>query len=193
MHTIYYKNNVSKISRNEKVLAYLYSKEMYMAEEVMSLRSMLHRTPHARAHVYGSAAYPGIDGQVDFYQTDKGVVVLAEMEGLPEADSNCGNSVFGFHIHEGSKCRGNEQDAFAEVGAHYNPLNCPHPSHAGDLPPLFSNKGYTVQMFLTDRFTVEEIIGRTVIVHSGPDDFTTQPAGNAGKKIACGEIASHFS
>ena len=188
MHTIYYKKNVSKISRNENVPAYLYSKEVYMAEEVMSLRSMLQRTPHARARVYGSAEYQGIDGQVDFYQTDKGVIVLAEMEGLPITDLNCGNSVFGFHIHEGSKCRGGVQEPFAEVGTHYNPLNCPHPSHAGDLPPLFSNKGYAVQMFLTDRFTVEEIIGRTVIVHSGPDDFTSQPAGNAGKKIACGEI-----
>lgn len=188
MHTIYYKKNVSKISRNENVSAYLYSKEVYMAEEVMSLCSMLQRTPHAHARVYGSAEYQGIDGQVDFYQTDKGVIVLAEMEGLPVADSDCGNSVFGFHIHEGSKCRGDEQDEFAEVGTHYNPENCPHPSHAGDLSPLFSNKGYAVQMFLTDRFTVEEIIGRTVIVHSGPDDFTTQPAGNAGKKIACGEI-----
>ncbi len=159
-----------------------------MAEETMSLRSMLQRAPHAHARIYGSAAYPNIDGQVDFYQTDKGVIVLAEMEGLPVMESNCGNSVFGFHIHEGSKCRGNAQDPFIEVGTHYNPGNCPHPSHAGDMPPVFSNKGYAIQMFLTDRFTAEEIIGRTVILHSAPDDFTSQPAGNAGKKIACGEI-----
>ena len=38
----------------------------------------------------------------------------------------------------------------------------------------------------TDRFSVDEIIGRTVVIHSGPDDFRTQPAGNAGKTIACG-------
>jgi Cu-Zn family superoxide dismutase len=138
--------------------------------------------------VRGSAAYPGIRGKVDFYQTDQGVVVLAEMAGLPVAESDCGNSVFGFHIHEGSKCEGNEADPFAEVGQHYNPGNCPHPAHAGDMPPLFNNKGYAIQMFLTDRFTVEEIIGRTVVLHSGPDDFTSQPAGNAGKKIACGVI-----
>ena len=79
-------------------------------------------------------------------------------------------------------------DTFADVGKHYNPQNCPHPAHAGDMPPFFSNNGYAVQMFLTDRFTVEEIIGKTIIVHSGPDDFTSQPAGNAGMKIACGEI-----
>ena len=159
-----------------------------MAEEVLSLRRMLQRTPHARARVYGSEAYPGINGQVDFYQTDKGVIVLAEIAGLPVEKSDCGNSVFGFHIHEGSMCAGNVQDPFAEVGTHYNPGKCPHPAHAGDMPSLFGNKGYAIQMFLTDRFTVEEIVGRTIIIHSGPDDFTSQPAGNAGKKIACGEI-----
>ncbi len=159
-----------------------------MAEREISLRGMLQRAPHAHARVRGSMGYPGIRGKVDFYQTDQGVVVLAEMAGLPVAESDCGNSVFGFHIHEGSKCEGNEEDPFAEVGQHYNPGNCPHPAHAGDMPPLFSNRGYAIQMFLTDRFTVEEIIGRTIILHSGPDDFTSQPAGNAGKKIACGEI-----
>ena len=41
---------------------------------------------------------------------------------------------------------------------------------------------------LINKFTVNEIIGRTVIIHSQPDDFTTQPSGNSGKKIACGEI-----
>lgn len=159
-----------------------------MEKEVLSLRGLLQRVPHAKAKVRGSAAYSDINGEVDFYQTERGVVVLAEMAGLPIAASDCGDSVFGFHIHEGNKCVGNEEDSLAEVGKHYNPGNCPHPAHAGDLPPLFSNKGYAVQMFLTDRFTVEEIIGRTVILHSGPDDFTSQPAGNAGKKIACGVI-----
>lgn len=159
-----------------------------MAEKEMSLRGMLQRAPHAHARVRGSEEYSGIRGKVDFYQTDQGVVVLAEMAGLPMAESVCGNTVFGFHIHEGSKCAGNGEDPFEEVGKHYNPEDCPHPAHAGDLPPLFSNKGYAIQMFLTDRFTVEEIMGRTIILHSGPDDFTTQPSGNAGKKIACGEI-----
>ena len=40
----------------------------------------------------------------------------------------------------------------------------------------------------TDRFRVQEIIGRTVVIHSDPDDFRSQPAGNAGTKIACGVI-----
>ena len=50
------------------------------------------------------------------------------------------------------------------------------------------NGGYALQAFLTDRFTVRDIIGRTVIIHDGLDDFTSQPAGNAGARIACGVI-----
>jgi len=65
-----------------------------------------------------------------------------------------------------------------------------HPHHAGDLPPLFGNNGYALSMFLTTRFSVSEIIGRTVILHSAPDDFTSQPAGNSGVKIACGVIVA---
>ena len=40
----------------------------------------------------------------------------------------------------------------------------------------------------TDRFTVDDAIGKTVVIHSEPDDFRTQPSGNAGTKIACGVI-----
>ena len=85
-------------------------------------------------------------------------------------------------------CRGNDEDAFASVAGHYNPEKCEHPYHAGDMPPLFANHGHAFSIFLTDNFYVEEVVGRTVILHSGADDFTSQPAGNAGKKIACGRI-----
>ena len=43
-------------------------------------------------------------------------------------------------------------------------------------------------IFLTERFNIDEIIGKTIIIHSNPDDFTTQPGGNSGTKIACGLI-----
>lgn len=71
---------------------------------------------------------------------------------------------------------------------HYNPDNCQHLYHAGDMPPLFGVDGSAVLLFLTNRFSVEEIIGRTVIIHARPDDFMTQPSGNSGEKIACGVI-----
>jgi len=75
---------------------------------------------------------------------------------------------------------------------HYNPDTCPHPHHAGDLPPLFRADGYAFAMFLTDRFSVQELIGKTMILHSGPDDFTTRPAGNSRTKIACGTIETYL-
>jgi Cu-Zn family superoxide dismutase len=46
-------------------------------------------------------------------------------------------------------------------------------------------------LFLTDRFALRQVIGKTVILHSGVDDFTTQPSGNPGQILACGQIRSH--
>ena len=60
--------------------------------------------------------------------------------------------------------------------------------HAGDMPPLFGTDRFAFSAFLTDRFSAEEGIGKTVIIHDSPDDFTTQPSGNSGVKIACGVI-----
>ncbi|MBP3600475.1 MAG: superoxide dismutase family protein [Clostridia bacterium] len=56
------------------------------------------------------------------------------------------------------------------------------------MPPLFEVNGRAFSVFLTDRFSVPQILGKTVIIHALPDDFTTQPSGNAGEKIACGII-----
>lgn len=61
-------------------------------------------------------------------------------------------------------------------------------SMPGDLPPLFVGNGRAWGAVLTTRFRVEEVIGRTVIIHSQADDFRTQPAGDSGSRIACGVI-----
>ena len=152
------------------------------------LSAVLCRKPDARAIILGSAQYAGLSGTVRFYRTRRGVLVFTEVFGLPEEEDPCGKGVFAFHIHSGGQCSGDSADPFADALTHYNPEACPHPDHAGDLPPLFSNHGYAFQIVLTDRFTVGEIIGKTVIIHAGPDDFTTQPGGSAGSKIACGQI-----
>lgn len=152
------------------------------------LLSALRGQPQAAANIAGSMNYPDISGAVRFYQTNEGVIVLAEVSGLPQSDSPCQERVFGFHIHEGTNCGGNMDDPFADVMTHYNPGNCGHPNHAGDLPPLFGSNGLALSLFLTNRFSVNEVIGRTVIIHDHPDDFTTQPSGNSGTKIACGVI-----
>ncbi|MBQ9112502.1 MAG: superoxide dismutase family protein [Clostridia bacterium] len=149
---------------------------------------ILRRRPTAQASVRGSDRYPEIYGTVEFYETPFGVMVAAQISGLPSPVGDCYSPVFGFHIHGGGSCTGNADDPFANAGMHYDPRRCPHPYHAGDLPPLFGADGYAFSMFLTDRFTVDEIIGKTVIIHSRPDDFTTQPSGNSGVKMACGRI-----
>jgi Cu-Zn family superoxide dismutase len=81
-------------------------------------------------------------------------------------------------------------DPFSEAMTHYNPNNCLHPFHAGDLPPLFGSRGYAFSVFLSDRFSLSDVLGKTVIIHGNPDDFTTQPSGNAGEKLACGVVKS---
>lgn len=153
----------------------------------------LHRRPDAYAIVRGSSDYPEIIGYVGFYSTAYGVIVAAAAQGLPTSAEPCKAPILAFHIHSGASCTGNADDPFANAKMHYNPHGCAHPYHSGDLPPLFSSGGYAFGAVLTDRFKVDEIIGKTVIIHSAPDDFTTQPSGNAGVKIACGEILSRRS
>ena len=71
---------------------------------------------------------------------------------------------------------------------HFDKDKNAHPYHSGDLPPLFGNNGTAWNVVLTDRFEPDEVLNKTVIVHGNMDDFKTQPSGNAGNKIGCGEI-----
>lgn len=144
--------------------------------------------PQAQANITGSESFPGITGWVRLYQTNEGVIVYTEISGLPKSSQPCQERIFGFHIHQGTDCGGSGDEPFPHAMSHYNPKDCGHPYHAGDLPPLFGNNGLAVSAFLTDRFWVEDVIGKVVILHDHPDDFTTQPSGNAGTKIACGVI-----
>lgn len=81
-----------------------------------------------------------------------------------------------------------EGEAFSAAIGHFDPHGCPHPQHAGDLPPLLLCGTRAFSVTLTDRFRVSQIIGKAVVVHENPDDFTTQPSGNSGARIACGVI-----
>ena len=152
------------------------------------LLSVLRSRPQAAAAIEGSEQYPAVSGTVRFYQTGKGVIVWAEINGLPHSGLSCQGRFLGFHIHKGAGCTGNMDDPFAEAMSHYNPGSCEHPYHAGDLPPLLGNNGFAFSLFLTNRFSINEVIGRTVIIHDHPDDFTTQPSGDSGTKIACGVV-----
>lgn len=152
------------------------------------LKSILDSRPQAKAIIKGSKEYSKIFGSANFYQTGDGVLLTVEVIGLPYTNNECTHGIYGLHIHEGGSCTGNAEDPFADTKTHYNPMKCDHPYHSGDLPPLFGNQGRAFMVVLTSRFTVGEIIGKTILLHIAADDFRSQPAGNSGKKIACGVI-----
>ena len=140
------------------------------------------KRPYAAAQIRGGMEAPQLSGCVQFYQENGCVLIVAKLSDLPKENET---GFFGFHIHEGDNCSGTD---FSGTDSHYNPFGQAHPKHAGDLPPLLKCQGNAYLSVRTDRFSVSDIIGRTVVIHSDPDDFQSQPAGNAGKKIACGVI-----
>ena len=65
---------------------------------------------------------------------------------------------------------------FANAKSHLNLTDCPHPFHNGDLPPLIEYNGYAYMSVLINKFKIKDILGKVVIIHDSPDDFTTQPS-----------------
>jgi Cu-Zn family superoxide dismutase len=133
-----------------------------------------------------------IIGEVNFEQSGGKVRVIAQLIRLPA------NHEFGFHIHEVGDC--SSGDGMSAKG-HFNPYGKPHgpqggEHHAGDMPNLKSDaKGKAKLTADLDIVTLSpgpaSIIGRAVIVHADPDDYKTQPTGNAGARLACGVIKAN--
>lgn len=138
----------------------------------------------------GSREYRNLRAVCMLHQTNEGVLIRMNVRGFPISNRiRCNQPIVAFHIHEGKSCTGNSRNPFADAKGHYNPNNCSHPYHAGDLGNLFINRnGSAFMSMLNDRFTVEEVLGRVMILHQDLDDFKTQPSGNSGKMIACGVI-----
>lgn len=105
------------------------------------------------------------------------------------------NSVHGFHVHANGDC--SAPDA-SSAGGHFDPTNQMHQNgtehHAGDLPNLVANQyGQINTVMYVKGLTIKagelsDIQGRSVVLHAAPDDYQSQPAGNAGQRIACGVI-----
>ena len=128
-------------------------------------------------------------GEATFEQVGDKVRVVVFVQGLKPGQEH------GLHVHEAADCSG---DAMGAKG-HFNPHGKPHgrhgsaERHAGDLPTLKANKAGRANVQVdTDIITVSpgpaSIIGRGLVVHADPDDYKTQPTGNAGARIACGVI-----
>ena len=127
-------------------------------------------------------------GQVQLQDTPNGLIVRAELTGLPEG-------AHGFHIHAVGAC----EPPFESAGGHFNPEERQHGmenaqgKHAGDLPNLTvpASGEATVEHFAVglslDDLSDED--GSAVVVHANADDYATDPSGNAGDRIACGIVS----
>jgi len=129
-------------------------------------------------------------GEATFEEAGGKVHVVVYVQGLKPGQEH------GLHIHEVGNC--SSGDGMSAKG-HFNPYGKPHAHHgtperhAGDLPPLKAAKNGRAKVdVMLDVITIGpgpgSIIGRGLIVHADPDDFRTQPTGNAGARIACGVI-----
>lgn len=148
---------------------------------------------NAYAAINGGPLATDLKGTVTFQQVHGGTVVCAEIYDLPPYQPGHGNKnpigPHGFHIHENGVCQvGDPSNPFQSAGGHWNPYNQPHGHHPGDFPVLFSNNGYANMCFFTNRFNVSDVIGKAIIIHQNPDDYRSQPSGDAGKRLACGVI-----
>lgn len=128
-------------------------------------------------------------GTVKFTQKGSKVAVDAKVSGLTPGNH-------GFHIHEKGDCSSGDG---MSAGGHFNPTGKPHgnPSsadhHAGDMPVLVADASDNVSLsselaVMTIGSGAADIVGKAVIVHKDADDFTTQPTGNSGARVACGVI-----
>jgi superoxide dismutase, Cu-Zn family len=138
----------------------------------------------AAAHAdLGPASGSAVSGTVNLSAVAGGVHFDVKASGLKPG-------VHGFHVHEIGDC--SAPDASSAKG-HFNPAAKPHGQHAGDLPDLTADASGNA-ILSADVSGIElgdgatSILNRAVVIHADPDDHTSQPAGNSGKRIACGVI-----
>ncbi len=130
-------------------------------------------------------------GVMTLTQTPHGVLISGDLNGLP-------SGVHAMHLHDVGRC----DPPFTSAGGHFNPTQRVHGIrvaagyHAGDLPNFTAPSSGSVRVdVFTDRVTVgtgpTSLIdpdGSSIVIHASPDDYASDPAGNAGDRIACGVI-----
>ena len=138
-----------------------------------------------------SASGSRVSGKLTLAPMGDGVHISGEVGGLPP------NGQFGFHVHDKGDC---SAVAATSAGGHFNPAASAHgragghAHHAGDMDNVVSDGAglarvdVHLQGVTLGGGAANDIAGRAVIVHADPDDYHSQPTGNAGARVACGVI-----
>ena len=151
--------------------------------------------PLTRTATAGLVAADGKSvGRAQLRQTSNGVLLELNLEGAPPG-------IHGLHIHEVGRCEG---PTFASAGGHFNPASRQHGflnargAHGGDLPNLnVPSTGTMTLEVVVGELTLDagprsllDQDGSAIVIHAGKDDYSTDPSGGSGDRIACGQIVS---
>ena len=141
--------------------------------------------------VLSATAGNAVTGDLAFQAVDGGVAITGQVNGLPPGGEH------GFHVHETGDCSAPDGSS---AGGHFNPLAAAHgrvgsdAHHVGDTDNIVADDtGVAMVNTRLEGATLgdgadTDVLGRGVIVHADPDDYASQPTGNAGARLACGVI-----
>ncbi|NPA41034.1 MAG: superoxide dismutase family protein [Aquificae bacterium] len=133
-------------------------------------------------------------GKAVLVETASGVLIMVNAEGLPP------NAELAFHIHEAGRC---DPPNFKSAKGHFNPFGMQHGllnpkgHHAGDMPNVFTNSKGQLRIHIHNTLvtlkkgkknSLFKEGGTAIVIHRKGDDYKSDPAGNAGPRIACGVI-----
>lgn len=151
---------------------------------------LLHSEKKPVLAVLEPVAGSGVSGTLEVSAVPDGVRILGRLSGLTPG------SIHALHIHENGDCSAPNNSP----GGHFNPRGTDHGDPAGLVHHLgdISNQGADAQGNIAVDVTVhqatlasklsDDVLGRSLVLRAGPDDYTTQPDGGGGAAIACGVI-----
>jgi len=145
-----------------------------------------------KVKLQGAADDSDFAGTLTITPEGDGVRIVADVAGVDKDGKH------GLHVHENGMCEhhpAGEAKPFSTAGGHFDPAGASHacpptdPRHAGDLGNIevSGGKGH-LELFVAN-LTLDQLMGKAIILHADEDDCTTQPTGNSGGRIACGVVA----